>query len=53
MQAQFKGGDDAERTATSTEGPEQIWFVILVDDSGCAINTDNLKPRHVINRESS
>jgi len=33
MQAQFKGGDNAERTATSAEGPEHIRFVILVDDS--------------------
>ena len=53
MQAQFKGGDDAERTSASTEGPESIRFVILVHDSCCAIYTDNLEPHHIIDRESS
>jgi hypothetical protein len=53
MQPQLKRGDDAERTSTSAEGPEDIRFVIMVDDSCCAICTDDLEPQHIIDGESS
>jgi hypothetical protein len=53
MQPQLKGGDHAKPAATSAEGPEQIRFVIMIDDSWCAICTDNLEPHYVIYREPS
>jgi hypothetical protein len=44
MQPKFETRDDAEFAAAATERPEQIGLMIMIDDSWCAIGSDDLEP---------